>query len=344
MDEFEIQAFTADTPASKGITAAHIADAAAGYVPDTHRAPIVMGHPRPEDQEGAPAFGVISGARAEGSKLFVKIKNLGQAVKDGVKNSTILHRSIAFWHPNHPSNPTPGKLAIRHLGMLGASAPGVPNMPGLKFSAEDTLEAEGDAADCVIFAAPTTLDQPGALDPNAIKAIAESVAAILKTEPKPQGKEFAVTEEELKAAQDKLAADQKALADAQTQFSADQQALKDQQEAAAKAAKEAREKSNTEFAAGLVAKGAFPAGNQADLVTVLNSLPTEVLDFSDSKKEAPADALKRILGGAQVQFAPGTQLSPDGNPEFAAGADDAEAKALAAANARAEQAWAGKAA
>lgn len=341
MDEVEIQAFMADTPASKGITAAHIADAAAGYVPDTHRAPVVMGHPSPETQDAAPAFGVISGARAEGSKLFVKIKNLGQAVVDGVKASTILNRSIAFWHPNHPSNPTPGKLSIRHLGMLGAAAPGIPNLPGLKFSADDDqLLDAADPAPCMIFAAPVTMDQPGALPPETLAAIASAVAAKLTPEPKPEGKEFAVDEAALKAAQEKLAKDQADFEAQQTQFAADQKALKDQQEAAAKAAKEAREKGNTEFAAGLVAKGSFPAGNQADLVTVLNSLPTEVLDFSDSKKEAPADALKRILGGAQVQFPTG-QLSPEGNPEFAAG-DDAEAKALAAANSRAEQAWAGK--
>lgn len=340
MDEVEIQAFTADTPASKGITAAHIAQAATAYKPDTHRAPVVMGHPSPELQDAAPAFGVISGARAEGSKLFLKIKNLGQAVKDGVKNSTILHRSIAFWHPNHPSNPNPGQLSIRHLGMLGATAPGVPNMPGLAFGADDQLEATGEPADCIIFGAPA---QPGALDPEQVKAIAEAVAAIIKPTEKPKGKEFAVDEAELKKQQDQLREDQKKLTDGLKALEEQQTAFAAAQKEAETAAKNAREAANTAFAATLVGAGKFPAGHQSDLVTVLNNLPTTVLDFSGDVKESPADALKRILNGGKVQFAPG-QISPDGKgPEFKADDDDAEAKALAAANARAEQAWQGKA-
>lgn len=337
MSEIEIEAFRANTPASKGITAANIADVAAGYNADVAPAPVVMGHPAPGHDHSAPAFGAISGVRAEGDRLFVKIKNLAQEAVDGVRQSRILNRSVAFWHPQHPSNPTPGKFSLRHLGLLGGSPPAIPNLPPLRFAADDadTLLADGDPGAPMIYAAP---DAPQEID---YQAVADKVAAIIKPaadpapEPKPKGKEFAVADEaELKAREEELAKREADLKAKEAQFAADE-------EARAKQAKAAAETANTEFAAQLVKDGKFPAGHQQDLVQILNALPGESLTFSGDKSEAPADALKRILGAAEpvIRF---EQLSPTGQPQFAAGGEgDEEAKALAEASQRQSNAWRG---
>lgn len=331
MAEIEIEAFRAGTAASKGITAAQIAEAANSYNPDSNPAPIVIGHPG----DDAPAFGAISGARVEGDKLFVKIKNLSSAIVDGVRESRLLNRSMAFWHPTHPSNPTPGKLSLRHLGFLGGQAPAIPNMAPLKFSAEDgqeaTITAEGEPAAPMIFAAP----EVSALDDNAIAGIADKVAAILKpTPPTPENKEFAVaTEAELKAREDELAAREQAIKDKETQFAADEAER-------AKKAKEARETANAEFSAKIVGEGRFPAGHKDDLTAILNALPAETLTFSSDVKASPAEQLKTILGGATpvIKF---EKITPPGEAQTFAASDD-ETAALAAAQQRQADAWKGK--
>lgn len=329
MAEIEIEAFRADSPASRGITAAHIADAAAAFDPATQRVPVVMGHPG-NDQD-APAFGEISGARADGDRLFVKIKNLAQAAVDGVKESRILNRSIAFWHPNHPSNPAPGKYSLRHLGLLGGAAPAIPGMAPLRFAADDGdvpghIVADGEPGAAVIYAAPEAPAQLPSID-----EIAAAVAAKLTPAQTPtQQENFTVpTPEELEAREAELARKE-------TAFAAREQE-------AAQRDKEAREAANTTFAADLVKAGKFPAGLQGKLVQILNAMPTEALTFAADDVAPPADGLKAILGAATpvIQF---STTTPAGDPpSFAApGADDAEAKALAAAQARTQAAWQSK--
>lgn len=332
MADIEIEAFRANTPASKGITAADLQATVAAFNPDMHRAPVVMGHPG-NDQE-APSFGVLSGARVEGNSLYVKIKNLAQEAVDGVKGSRILNRSIAFWDRNHPSNPNPGTLSLRHLGLLGGAAPAIPNMAPLRFAADDGdvpghIVAEGEPGAPMIYAAADAAPQ---ID---VAELALQVAAIIKPAevpaPTPEQKEFAVATEAELAERERIIAEREAAATAkENQFAAD--------EANRLAAeKTQREADNTTFAAGLVTAGRFPAGHQQDLVSILNALPTETLTFSGDVKEAPAVALKRILGAAApvIKF---EQVSPTGEPIFSA-QDDDEAKALAASNERSATAW-----
>lgn len=327
-DEIEIEAFRAGTPASKGITAAQLQEAVSGYDPARNPAPVVMGHPK--DDDSAPSFGRLADARVDGNKLFVKIEGLADEAKDGVRKHRILNRSMAFWHPNHPSNPTPGKLSFRHLGLLGGSLPAIPNMAPLRFSADDEtgeLIADGEPGEAIIFGAPVEAKAPE-ID---LDELAAKVADKLKPEAQP-GKEFSVplTEAELEAREAELKAREDKLAEDETTFAA-------KAEAAAKAEKASREEANATFAAGLVEAGKFPAGHKDDLVAILNALPCEVLKFSGDNEEAPAAALKRILAdtSATIQFG---AMTPGGTPP-SGNDDDEESKALAEANAKTTSAW-----
>jgi hypothetical protein len=149
MDGVEIMVFEADTRASKGLTAAHVQEAATLYDAEKAPAPLVFGHPTND----SPALGVVESFRCDGPKVFARLKGVAKELVDAVRSRRVLNRSVALWDPHHPSNPNPGKFSFRHLGFLGGQAPAIPNMPALKFSADDTLlESDEPPADAVIFA------------------------------------------------------------------------------------------------------------------------------------------------------------------------------------------------
>lgn len=158
----EIEVFRAGNAAANaaGITAADLADIAA-FDCAAHPVPNVIGHPLTD----SPARDRVVKFRAEGNSLFADVPEASPAfapVVEGIRKSEILNRSMAFFGKSHPSNPTPGKLAPKHLGFLGGAAPGVFGMPPLAqsfaFSADDALSIAGDPAPAVVFeAAPTAV-------------------------------------------------------------------------------------------------------------------------------------------------------------------------------------------
>lgn len=157
MDEIELEVFRAGGTASRGITAERLASLES-FDCEANPVGCVIGHPKND----TPAEGRIKGFRLDGNKLFAKIAGLSKRVVDGVRKGDLLNRSMAFFDEDHEANPTPGKLAPRHLGFLGAAAPGIPGMQpltkALAFAADDSDEliADGDPAEAVIFAAEPT--------------------------------------------------------------------------------------------------------------------------------------------------------------------------------------------
>jgi hypothetical protein len=157
MLDTEIEVFRAGTKASRGITADRLASVAS-FDCTANPVAICIGHPKSD----TPAHGTIAGFRLDGNKLFAKLKGVTNDVVEGIKSGKLLNRSMAFFGEDHEANPTPGKLAPRHLGFLGASAPGIPGMSplskALAFAAgdDDNLLVEGEPAEAVVFDAPPT--------------------------------------------------------------------------------------------------------------------------------------------------------------------------------------------
>ncbi len=293
MIETEIEVFRADTKASRGITADMIADLATGY-DGSNPVACCIGHPKND----SPALGEVAAFRADGNKLFATIRNVKAALVDGIKDGSILNRSMAFFSPDHEANPTPGKLAPRHLGFLGASAPGIPGMTklskALSFAADgETLEIDGDPAAALLFEPkPTEIftahddKEPVNMDP-ATK-----------------------TEADLQADRDALAADRLA-------FAAEQRT--------------ARESSNATLVDGLVASGKLLPANAEDMKTVFNAIDPAPLEFSakDGAK-SPVAALAAILStGVKLVPVDEGRQSPTG--EFNADDKPKDADAITAA-------------
>lgn len=283
MDEIEIEVFRAETKASRGITSAQIAELATGY-DAANPVPICIGHPKSD----TPAHGVISSFRADGNTLFATLKDVGSEIIDGIKGSKLLNRSMAFFSPNHEANPTPGKLAPRHLGFLGGSAPGIPGLKNLKaalsFSADgETLEIDGAPAPAIIFEAePTPVFSVQPEEHNVDPA--EQAAA------------------DLKAREDKLAADQLAFAATVTAT---------------------RATANAAIVDGLVAGGKLLPKDADRAKLIFGALDAEPLEFEagKEKRSASAELASLLSGGVKLAPVDEKRTSPAG--EFSASDVDA---------------------
>ena len=109
---------------------------ASSYDPKLHRAPIVIGHPRTDD----PAWGWIAAVRVEGGRLVAVPEAVDPEFADLVRAERYAKVSVRLYPPDAPSNPTPGRWHLRHVGFLGATPPAVKGLRPIEF---------GDAADCI---------------------------------------------------------------------------------------------------------------------------------------------------------------------------------------------------
>jgi hypothetical protein len=298
-EEVEIEVFRADPRASRGITADILASIATEFDGNGDPVPICIGHPT----SNAPGYGEVKAFRAEGPSLFATLAGKFDKIVEGVKDGSILNRSMAFWPAGHSSNPKPGRIWPRHLGFLGASTPGIPNMPrldkALAFSAEDdNIETTGDPAPAVIEdAAPTPVihfQAPQEPDPMA--------------EP---------TAEEIAESRRQLEADQLAFAARQ---------------------RETRATANAGIVDSLVAAGKVLPKDKDRVLFVFNALGDKdhedkafEFDAGDGKKQSPAAALAEIFGGA-VKLVPVDTNRQSPRSEFSSGGDlDTSSKITAAA-------------
>lgn len=297
MDEIELEVFRADDRASRGISSDDIAQLADAYDGDANPVPVVIGHPKSD----SPAQGTVKAFRAEGSKLFATLSGLKDELVNGLKDGSFINRSMAFFAPEHESNPTPGKLAPRHLGFLGGSAPGIPGLSPLKalsFNADDeTLIVEGEPAEAIIFqAAPTPV-------------------RIIKEEPAKMDED---EKAEFEANKAKLEADRAKLESDRAEFAAQ--------------AENSRKAANKGRVAALVTAGKVLPADKDALEMVFDALDTGELEFAADDKGLAADKLADIIGrGPTLVDADGKRVSPDKAKQFEATGDfKADADAITA--------------
>jgi hypothetical protein len=131
-----IQIFRTGThTAMNGLTAtfgeADLAGCAAAYDPARHEAPIVVGHPAAD----APAYGWVRSLKAEGGALYAEPHQVDPAFQEMVTAGRFKKVSAAFYLPDAPANPAPGKMYLRHVGFLGAQAPAVKGLKAVEFAA-----------------------------------------------------------------------------------------------------------------------------------------------------------------------------------------------------------------
>ena len=129
-------------------TAQHLREIADGYNPAVRPAPLVLGHPA--DDASAPAHGWIERLSVNpAGELVAPVGRISSAFAGLVKAGAYRSLSASFVSPSAPSNPTPGRWYLRHLGALGASGPAVPGLGQFAFGEPQPL-----ACHCADFSAP----------------------------------------------------------------------------------------------------------------------------------------------------------------------------------------------
>ena len=113
-------------------------DSIAAYDPAVHQAPITIGHPR----DNLPAYGWIGSLSFDETEKTVDAEpvQLEDAFVSMVKDGRFTKRSASWYLPDAASNPTPGKLYLRHVAFLGAQPPAI---KGLKRAVEFTDDEAG---------------------------------------------------------------------------------------------------------------------------------------------------------------------------------------------------------
>ena len=88
------------------------------YNPEQHEAPLIIGH---DQDDGTPALGWVRKVWRKGKELWGKVELTPKAeklIRDGVFKKV----SSSFYLPEAETNPTPGSLALRHLGLVSIPA------------------------------------------------------------------------------------------------------------------------------------------------------------------------------------------------------------------------------
>lgn len=180
---FRTGTFTSVEGVKVSLGESDLASIAASYNAANDPAPLVIGHPKIHD----PAYGWVDRLAVEGDELLAwpDPARTDPSFAEAVKAGRYAKVSAQFYPPDNPHNPTPGQFYLKHVGFLGAHAPGVKGLGTVSFAA-------GDAGDLVTFEQekampPTDTDKDANKDREASfaereRTISEREAAIAARE------------------------------------------------------------------------------------------------------------------------------------------------------------------
>lgn len=125
--------FTSNEGVAVSFSEELLAASAAAYDRATDPAPLVIGHPRLDH----PAYGWVESLRVEDGELVATPSDIEPAFAEAVRQRRYAKVSARFYPPEHPANPKPGVWYLKHIGFLGAHAPGIKSLGTVQFSEGD---------------------------------------------------------------------------------------------------------------------------------------------------------------------------------------------------------------
>lgn len=296
------------------MTAEDLKAIAAAYDPEGSPTPVVIGHPKTEDQ--AWAWAKSFSFDEESQKLVAEVGEIVPEFSEAVKKGSYKKISLSLFSPSAPNNPKPGAWYPKHIGFLGAAAPAVSGLAPVSFAEDQTgvIEVEfgdpafKDVASLFRSLREWMIEKAGietadkalpSWSINWIDDAADRDRLGLPAFTEPQTPETIMSDAE-KAAQ---AQRERELQERETELNRRQAAFAHGEHVA--------------FAEGLANEGRLLPASQPRVVALLDSLslpqPTEV-SFSEpggqEVKESPAEAVRAILKAQPVvvnfgEFAPG---------------------------------------
>lgn len=125
--------FTAVDGQQVEFTEADLEQAAGAYDRASDPAPLVVGHPKLDH----PAYGWVDKLTFEGGHLVALPADVEPTFADAVRARRFPKVSASFYPPDHPHNPKPGNFYLKHVGFLGAAAPGVKGLGMVSFAEDE---------------------------------------------------------------------------------------------------------------------------------------------------------------------------------------------------------------
>lgn len=107
-----------------------LVELAESYPAETDAAPFVIGHPDLDDQ----AMGWVERLDVDGDVLRAYPRDVVPDFAEAVRKGRFRKISSSFYPRDHAASPTPGKLALRHVGFFGAHAVSVKGLKPVHFS------------------------------------------------------------------------------------------------------------------------------------------------------------------------------------------------------------------
>ena len=152
--------FTSNEGVAVSFTEAMFGQIAAAYDRAADPAPLVIGHPALDD----PAYGWVDSLAVENGELIARPSDVEPAFAEAVREKRYAKVSARFYPPEHPANPKPGVWYLKHIGFLGAHAPGIKGLGTVQFAdgaddgaaTFDFSESEDNIMDEASFAERTT--------------------------------------------------------------------------------------------------------------------------------------------------------------------------------------------
>lgn len=320
MTKKTIQIFRAGTHvASDGsrhtFTEADVQDIVGNYDPILFSAPAVIGHPKSED----PAYGWASALRINDAGIVeADLDKVNPEFAEVVRTGAYSKISSAFYPKDHPNNPTPGKFYLRHMGFLGASAPGVSGLAPVAFAEGDGEFLEfslDDRLRPIVWLAKTVarlvrrqrealIADKGVEEANKLMSEWEAdapaeIAAELEQAFASEGARFAdqaasdtpaITDASIAAAE--LASREAALADREARVAARDAEFAEGQ-------RQARVTEDGEWVDGLVEGGRLPPGYRSNILNFCDILAgSDSISFAEGQEaQNPRIAFKALLDG-----------------------------------------------
>lgn len=255
----------------------------AAYSPQTHEAPLVIGHPKHDD----PAMGWVDHLELDqDGYLLAHPKQLDADFAENVNAGKHNKVSASFYLPDSPNNPTPGTLYLRHVGFLGAQVPAVKGLGTVNFAEDEQGIVEfGDwghelAADLFRKWREWLIDSQGQEEADKIAPnwMIESLREYANANPKEVQAAFAEHLSEPKKQEEEPTKTAREI-ELEQQLAASKAAL---------AAKENAEKEAnfSEFVEGLVAGGKMPPKLKAGAIELLKAAgqqDQQVVNFAEGE-------------------------------------------------------------
>lgn len=182
-EEIVIDAFKeGDYPQGK-FGAKELSEIESTYDPQVYEAPILIGHlsdPSYKGKSAIPAFGWIGKVKVIADHLKLVASQFSEELKEFIKKGFYKKVSAAFFEPQDPNNPTPGKWHLHHLAFLGGAPPAVKGLEQIAFAEMLGVGVEFAEMDTEVTEDGELIDQAEELGTeDTIKDLTEACASFI---------------------------------------------------------------------------------------------------------------------------------------------------------------------